>query len=147
MQSQKQLTMVINPPNIVLRLLPHILQKRLINWIKRIAKLKLTPQQDPPFVRKIIQEIGTVRARSPDSQHLLVAIDDAVEELAHLLDCHPRPKSVGRDEIGAFGVEFVAVDFEVPVIAGCYALVELGLGDGELVKDDCAEAGAFGYGR
>jgi hypothetical protein len=36
--------MMVHAPHIILRLLPDILQKTLINRIKSIAKLKLTPK-------------------------------------------------------------------------------------------------------
>lgn len=138
--------MMINPPNIKPRLLPHILQKRLPNRIKRIAKLKLAPKQNPPLVRELIKKVRTIRATGPNAEHVLVAIHNAVEESCHFVAGHARPEGVGRDEIGTFGVEGVAVDFEVPVVACCGSLVQLGLGDGEFVEDDRAEAGASGGG-
>ncbi|KAJ8606732.1 hypothetical protein MRB53_040751 [Persea americana] len=66
-----------------------------------------------------------------------------VEELGDDGFRYTRPECVGRDEVGAFGVEFLPVDLEVPVVPRRDALGELLLGDGRFVEHDCAEPDAL----
>lgn len=111
---------MIHTPHVVLRLLPHILQKLLINRVKRIAKLELTPKQNPTLVSKIKQEVRTIRSRGlrgkpvrvsknlqscperkssnthPNPQHILIPIHHTIKEPFHLLDRDSRPESVRR---------------------------------------------------
>ena len=115
--------MVIHTPHIILRLFADILQEFLINRVKSIAKLKLTPKQDPALISKVIQEVRTVRSRSlreritqvskrcptsspakqaathPNPQHVLIPINHTIQKPRHFLDRNSRPKSVRRDEV------------------------------------------------
>ena len=56
--------MVVHTPDIVLGFLPDILQEFLINRVKRITELELTPKQDPALIGKVEQKIRTIRPRS-----------------------------------------------------------------------------------
>ena len=92
--------------------------------------------------RPLIEELLQFSAH-PNPQHILIPINHTIQKPSHLLDRDSRPESIRRDEIRAFGVEFMPVDLKVPVVSRGDALVELSLSDGEFVEDDCAEAGAF----
>jgi hypothetical protein len=65
--------MMVHPPHIILRLLPHILQKPLINRVKSVTKLKLTPEQNPTLISEIKQEVRTIRSRSLRGKHAEVS--------------------------------------------------------------------------
>jgi hypothetical protein len=65
--------MMIHPPYVILRLLPHILQEVFINRVKRIAKLKLAPKQNPTLVSEIEQKVWTICSRSLRGKHVQVS--------------------------------------------------------------------------
>ena len=105
--------MVVHTSHIVLCFFSDVLQEGLVDWVQSIAELELAPEQDATFVGKIVQEVRAVRSRSPDSEHVLVAVDHTVEKLAHLFYRHARPESVWWDEVATLRVELMPVDFEV----------------------------------